>query len=184
MPVLDGTLALIGRFNDIVEKIGKYTGLTLIGVMTLIILYQVFWRYVLNNPPTWTEEIARFLMVWMTFLVAPIAYRHSMNVAIDTLSHMLRGRAQFALQLILNALVVAFMLVYANEGAGLAERGLKSKAFTVDVQLFWFYLIVPAGFVLLVIVGVEHILRSIKGMIDPDSVPPREKPGEMAPADT
>jgi len=184
MPVLDGTLALIGRFNDIVEKIGKYAGLTLIGLMTLVILYQVFWRYVLNDPPTWSEEVARFMMVWMTFLVAPIAYRHGMNVAIDTLSHLLTGRLQWALQLILNVLIIYFMAIYAIEGAGLAERGLKSKAFTIDVKLFWFYLIVPAGFVLLVIVGIENVLRAIKGIIDPDSVPPREKPGEMAPADT
>ena len=58
-----------------------------------------------------------------------------------------------------------------RRGVGLAERGLKSKAFTIDVKLFWFYLIVPTGFFLLAAVSVEHILRAIKGLIDPASVP-------------
>ena len=125
MPVLDKPLALLSRFNDLVEQAGRYLGLTLIGVMTLVILYQVFMRYVLNDPPTWSEEISRFMMVWMTFLVAPIAYRRGMNVAIETLSRYLTGRIQAALQLVLNALIVYFMIEYAAEGLGLAERGLK-----------------------------------------------------------
>ena len=175
MPLLDKLLAPLSRFNDVVEVVGKYLGLTLIGTMTLVILYQVFMRYVLNDPPTWSEEIARFMMVWMTFLVAPIAYRRGMNVAIETLSRYLVGRIQAALQLVLNALILYFMIEYAAEGIGLAERGLKSKAFTVDVKLFWFYLIVPAGFYLLAAVGVENILRAIMGLVDPASVP-KHKP--------
>ena len=173
--LLNGLLAPLSRFNDIVEVVGKYLGLTLIGTMTLVILYQVFMRYVLNDPPTWSEEISRFMMVWMTFLVAPIAYRRGMNVAIETLSRYLVGRVQAALQLVLNALILYFMIEYAEEGIGLAERGLKSKAFTVNVKLFWFYLIVPAGFYLLAAVSVENILRAIKGLVDPASVP-KHKP--------
>ena len=174
--MVDGLLAIVSRVNELVGKIGKYCGLTLIGAMTLVILYQVFMRYVLNDPPTWSEEVSRFMMVWMTFLVAPIAYRHGMNVAIETLSRLLTGRVQAALQLVLNALILYFMLVYAQEGLGLAERGLKSKAFTIDVKLFWFYLIVPAGFYLLAAVGVEHVLRAIRGLVDPASVPALERP--------
>ena len=171
VPILDRPLALLSRFNDIVEQVGRYLGLTLIGAMTLVILYQVFMRYVLNDPPTWSEEISRFMMVWMTFLVAPIAYRRGMNVAIETLSRFLVGRLEAALQLVLNALILYFMIEYAEEGIGLAERGLKSKAFTVDVKLFWFYLVVPAGFYLLAAVSVENILRAVKGLLDPASVP-------------
>ena len=171
MPILDKPLALLSRFNDAVEQVGKYLGLTLIGAMTLVILYQVFMRYVLNDPPTWSEEMSRFMMVWMTFLVAPIAYRRGMNVAIETLSRFLVGRPRAALQLVLNALILYFMIEYAQEGIGLAERGLKAKAFTIDVKLFWFYLIVPTGFSLLAAVSVENILRAVKGLLDPASVP-------------
>ncbi len=184
MPLVDGLLAILARINAFAGKIGKYCGLTLIGAMTLVILYQVFMRYVLNDPPTWSEEISRFMMVWMTFLVAPIAYRHGMNVAIETLSRFLVGRVQAVLQLLLNALILYFMLVYAAEGIGLADRGLKSKAFTIDVKLFWFYLVVPAGFYLLAAVSVEHILRAIKGIVDPGSVPALERPAGIEAAES
>ena len=179
MPLVDRLLVILSRFNELLGKIGKYCGLTLIGAMTLVILYQVFMRYVLNDPPTWSEEMSRFMMVWMTFLVAPIAYRHGMNVAIETLSRFLVGRVQASLQLVLNALILYFMVVYAQEGVGLAERGLKSKAFTIDVKLFWFYLVVPAGFYLLAAVSIEHILRAIKSIVDPDSVPALERPAGL-----
>ena len=183
MSPLSRLLALLSRFNDAVEQIGKFSGLTLIGVMTLVILYQVFMRYVLDDPPTWSEELARFMMVWMTFLVAPIAYRRGMNVAIETVSRYLTGRIQASLGLVLNALILYFMIEYAGEGVGLAERGLKSKAFTIDVKLFWLYLVVPAGFCLLAMVSVENILRAVKGIVDPASVPDHKPLGGLETAD-
>ena len=75
------------------------------------------------------------------------------------------------------------MIRYAEEGIGLAERGLKSKAFTIDVKLFWFYLIVPAGFCLLAVVSVENILRAVKGIVDPGSVPFLKRPEGIETAD-
>ena len=51
--------------------------------MVIVILLQVFFRYVLNNALPWPDEAARFLMLWMTGLIAPSAYRWGGFVSID-----------------------------------------------------------------------------------------------------
>ena len=63
-----GIVRILSQFNDALLRICRLTALVFIGVMTLVILLQVFFRYVLNAPLSWPEEAARYLMVWMTFL--------------------------------------------------------------------------------------------------------------------
>ena len=53
--------------------------------MVIVILVQVFFRYVLNNALPWPDEVARFLMLWMTGLIAPSAYRWGGFVSIEFL---------------------------------------------------------------------------------------------------
>ncbi len=53
--------------------------------MTLIVAVQVFFRYVLNHSLFWSEELARFLLVWLTFLGASCAYYRKVNPGVDFL---------------------------------------------------------------------------------------------------
>ena len=53
--------------------------------MTLIVAVQVFFRYVLNHSLFWSEELARFLLVWLTFLGASCAYYRNLNPGVDFL---------------------------------------------------------------------------------------------------
>jgi len=53
--------------------------------MTLIVAVQVFFRYVLNHSLFWSEELARFILVWLTFLGASSAYYRKVNPGIDFL---------------------------------------------------------------------------------------------------
>lgn len=53
--------------------------------MTLLVATQVFFRYVLNQSLFWSEELARFLLVWLTFLGASCAYYRRVNPGVDFL---------------------------------------------------------------------------------------------------
>ena len=61
--------------------------LFLLGIsMTVIVALQVFCRYGLNRSLFWSEELARYLMVWLTFLGATTAYRRRMHPGVDVLT--------------------------------------------------------------------------------------------------
>ena len=53
--------------------------------MTIVVAVQVFFRYVLNQSLFWSEELARFLLVWLTFLGASSAYYRKVNPGVDFL---------------------------------------------------------------------------------------------------
>ena len=167
MKGLDRLLDGLAWFNQAAGKVGRNLSLTLVGLMTAAILLQVFFRYVLGSALTWSEEVARFMMVWMTFLVAPIAYRAGANVALDIVISRIRGRTFEILKIVIHVLVIGFVVTFFVESFGLIGRGLKMKASTVDIPMAYVYAIIPITFVVMFTVGIELIGRSIRALIDP-----------------
>ncbi|MBT0957279.1 TRAP transporter small permease subunit [Alphaproteobacteria bacterium KMM 3653] len=111
MGVLLGLLAPIRVFNDAVLAMGRGLAILALALMVLVVLAQVFFRYVVGNALPWPDELARFMMLWMTGLIAPSAYRTGGFVAIDMLGQALGRRAAAALSMVL--LVIALLvLVY------------------------------------------------------------------------
>lgn len=74
--------------EKISSRINQYIEYMLFGMgfsMAIIVAVQVFFRYVLNQSLFWSEELARFLLVWLTFLGASCAYYKKVNPGVDFL---------------------------------------------------------------------------------------------------
>ena len=93
-------------------RIGRNIAWFALALMVVVILLQVVFRYVFNSALPWPDEVARFLMLWMTGLIAPSAMRWGGFVAIDMLEMALPKRAGLFLTLILLCLS-AIVLVMA-----------------------------------------------------------------------
>ncbi|GAB4265746.1 MAG: TRAP transporter small permease [Deferrisomatales bacterium] len=78
---MDGLERWSDRLNRWVEGSLFLLGATMAAVVAL----QVFFRYALNHSLFWSEELARYLLVWLTFLGATVAYRRRANPGIDAL---------------------------------------------------------------------------------------------------
>lgn len=162
------------RFNDVALRIGRSAAWVLLALMTFIVLYQVFFRYALNNAPSWSEAGARGLMMWMTFLVAPTAYRWGAYVSIDTLTHALRGPLRHGLSLAINVsalilIVVLFWLSLDFVDRGLTRRatGLPSEVFGIPMKAAYIRLSMPVGFLLMFTVSVELIIKDFLRLVKP-----------------
>ena len=79
------TLRAMASVNTILLRIGRNIAWVALALMVVVILLQVFFRYVLNNALAWPDEAARFLMLWMTCLIAPSAFRWGGFAAIHML---------------------------------------------------------------------------------------------------
>ena len=171
----------LGAINSFVLRIGRALGAAAVALMVLVILLQVFFRYILNNALPWPDEAARFLMLWMTALIAPSAYRSGGFVAIDTINTVLSERAgrilALALLLIsLLVLIVALQLAHKHVNSGwlFASSTLKIPLHligmeVVKVKLAWMYLSIAVGVVLLISVNVELVLKNLLLLINPSA---------------
>lgn len=168
-----------------------------LAIMVIIILAQVFFRYVLNNALPWPDEAARFLMLWMTALMAPSAMRWGGFVSIDMLHAALPRVPGLVLSLVLLGLSLSVLLVAVGHGYNHAFGfggnfnssslrlpldwvGLES----VRVKLRYMYGSLFFCVILLISVTVELILRTLVSLTDPDSeLPDDDAPGGMLEVD-
>ncbi|MCB1816285.1 MAG: TRAP transporter small permease subunit, partial [Candidatus Competibacteraceae bacterium] len=116
-------MALLQKFIHALENTNAFTigvckFLTILSValITVIVCAGVYWRYVLNDALAWSEESAKFLMVWMVFTGAPIALAQGTHAAIDALPEALPPRARQAVFGLIYLLVMFFVTVLIYQG--------------------------------------------------------------------
>ena len=164
---------ILERINTLFLRIGRQFAWIAILLMVIVILIQVFFRYVLNNALPWPDEVARFLMLWMTGLIAPSAYRWGGFVSIDLLERFLPKLLStlltlFLLILSLFVLVIGLELGLKHINAGWIFNSSSIKIpFNLiggkaePIKLAWMYMSLPVGIVFLISVNIELILRNI-----------------------
>jgi len=120
----------------------------LIGLMVALVAavsWQVISRYVFASPSSWTEEVARFLMIWIGLLGAAYAFRTRAHLGLDLLPKKLTGRSAETLRLFTLVVVVLFSVTVLIIGGG------KLVALTWELRQYSAVLGLPIAFVYSVI---------------------------------
>jgi len=176
MSVLFWVLWPLERLNTAILAVGRALAMSALAIMVCLILGQVFFRYVLNDAPNWTEEGARFGMLWMTGLMAPLAYRMGGFVSIDMLERALPKFLSALLTLTLLCIALWVLVVFWDRGLNNHVDTMSGKGCSSSLRWpFGFefgkcgakfqnrfqYASLFVGVNLLILVNVELILRQL-----------------------
>lgn len=168
----------LGLINGALLAVGRWIGAVCLGLMVVVILAQVFFRYVVNNALPWPEEASRFLMMWSTGLMAPTAFRRGGFVAIDMVIRMLPRAVATAMSVLL--LSVTILVLWTAVGIGWSEvTGIGGRFETdslrvpvsLDLSVWmkvpkgWMMASMLVGVALLLLVAVELALRNLYALI-------------------
>ena len=153
------------------QKLDKLLGGTLVillACMVLAVLWQIFSRYILNSPNSYTEELSRYLFIWIGILGAAYASGQQDHLSIDILPQKLNAPNRKKLRIGINFLIILFSLVVLVIGGGNLvyvnyELGQFSAA--LNLPLSFVYLVIPISGVLVVGYKVNEIINSKKYLI-------------------
>ncbi len=144
-------------------------------IMTLLVftvLLQVFMRYVVGSPVTFTEELSRFLLIWLGLLAASYAYRLRLHLALDLLVLKLKGKQRNVLNIIIHSLIALFsavVLVYGGIQLVVLTWVLDQFSPALGVSMSFVYLVLPVSGVAIIIYAVNFILQEA-GISEDDAV--------------
>lgn len=127
------------------------------------VLWGVFTRYVLRDQARWTEELARFLMVWLAFLGAALAYVHRQHLGVDVLVARFEPGARRLAERIEHGLVLLFAVVVLGAGGWELFRDRLASGQTMPVtgiSKAWQYLCVPVSGALMALVAAGHLFAT------------------------
>lgn len=151
----------LGKFNYAVASVAKNLAGGLLALMLGMILAQVFFRYVLNDSLAWTEELAKFAMVWVACLVAPWAYREQLNVSIQMFADALPAILRRITELMITLLVIVICGIFFLQSLEFWQTGLSINASSVPVKLAYFYSCAPFAFGSICLVGLEKLIEQL-----------------------
>lgn len=136
---------LAARAATLLERtIDVLTGAA-VAVMVVAISYQVFGRYVLDRSPSWSEELSRYLMVWLTMLGAAAAVRGGGHIAVTTLIDMLSPPARRAALALRDVALVGTCGVLTWWGIGFAQLNHTQESAAMDIPMSIPYAALPVG---------------------------------------
>ncbi len=134
-----------------------------------VVFLQFFSRYILNDSIAWTEEIARYILMVLTFTGSAMAARRGTHIAVEFLPNMLPSAARRWMFLAANLFAVCFYAILCWLCWQVAEAMQYQPMVVIDVPLSWVYLLILVGLVLTTARAIQAaILRFRRG--EPDRV--------------
>ncbi len=118
----------------------------MLAVASVLGLFQIFTRFVIEQPAEWTEVLIRFSLIWMVFLGIPTAFRTGSMVSVDVLYRVSPAWGRRVLDWMVALASLSLMTIILWWGQDYAQRGqVQSVIGLEDVSMFWAYLAMPVG---------------------------------------
>lgn len=148
-------------------RLDDYLVLFVFWALAFVVFLQFFTRYVLNDSLGWTEEIARYLLIGVTFIGSVMAVRKGAHIAVELVYRWSGRGVARALRTFNDAVGVAFYVAMAWFTAQLAGR-TRQMMVSIDVPKAWLYWGVAACFGAMALYGLIVLIDRLRGR-DPES---------------
>ena len=147
------------------EKLNKIVGVILIALsapLVGVVLYAVFMRYVLNNAPTWSEEVARYLMVWMGLLASSIALKKGQHIGLTAIVDKIFSSYKKYAHIAADLFMLFFFAVVFTQGVSMTKFVSIQRSPSANIPMWIPYMSVPAGSLLMLIQTICLLLEKFK----------------------
>lgn len=164
--------------NTVIEVLNRFLQVVCAILFTLLVLattWQVFSRLVLNSPVTWSEELAKMLFVWLSFLGAALVYGERGHMAVEYVARKFDENKErvFAIWThVVSLIFAALVLVWGGWNAAMNAWSQNLTALPVNIGSV--YLVIPIAGVAIVLYAIYHIIEISAGRESNYPVPEAE----------
>ncbi len=149
-------------FNRAVARLGMYLAVVGLLLIVAVVFYQVFGRYVLNDPPTWAENAALVLVLYVTLIAAAVGVRDAGHIGMESLLILAPDRLRERIELLIHGLVALFGAAMAYNGMVLGLSVMDYKIPSLGVSEAVRYVPLVLSGVLIVLFSIEHVIALLR----------------------
>ena len=137
---------------------------TMLVVLILIFGWLVWGRYVMNDTPTWVEQVSLLLVVWITFLGAAVGVRRNTHLAVDFIREAMPGRVRALMALLADLVVLAFGAAMAWQGYALVRAGMGRAVPMLGVSEAWRVSALPLAGVMIAVFMAARLPGTVRAL--------------------
>jgi TRAP-type C4-dicarboxylate transport system permease small subunit len=148
-----------------IDKIIATSLVLLMGLMVVNVTWQVLSRYIFQSPSSFTDELSRYMLIWLGMLGAAYVAGQNQHLAIDIVLRKLEGLAKIRLQIMINVLVIIFAVIAMVLGGSnlvYITYMLGQKSATLQIPLAYVYGIIPFSGLLVIYYQLSFTFLLIK----------------------
>jgi TRAP-type C4-dicarboxylate transport system, small permease component len=155
---------LFTTIKKIMTKLLAAIATILLSVMTLLVLYQVFTRYILNSPAAFTEELVRYFLIWTGFIGAAYAFITREHMCLVLVRDNLKPEQKRILMIFIDVLILVFAIfVITIGGFKLAMSAQKVFSALLGIPRSLVYAIAPISGLFIIVAQIINIYEDVTG---------------------
>lgn len=158
---------MMNKLRAAVDTVLAWTLTVLMGLSVLNVLWQVFTRWVLQDPSSYTEELARYLLIWIGLVGSAYAVGLKLHLAIELLPEKLDGRRRTWLELVIQSVILLFalgvMVIGGQHLVALTLRFEQTSA-ALGLPLGYVYSVIPLSGAVIVFYAADEIAACVRAL--------------------
>lgn len=152
---------MLAIFNDKVVKLLSWICIILITGLTLIVFIQVVSRYI-ELPLAGTEELARFMVIWLTFFGSSLAIHEKIHLGVDFFVGLAKEKHQKIIQIGIHLLIIVFFSILAIYGTNLTILSMGTSSSALQLPMGLVYSAIPISSITSIYFLIINILEISK----------------------
>ncbi|WP_134701146.1 TRAP transporter small permease [Ammoniphilus sp. YIM 78166] len=155
---------LIRKIDSILTKIEESIIFVFLFIMLAVVFWGVFNRFLLKDSLSWAEELARYLMIWATFIAASLGVKRSMHISIDVATVYLPEKAKRVVTLLSHFIALCFCILLIAIGMPFVMKLIATNQLSpaMRVPMYLVYSAVPVGVLLM---AFRYVLVILEGFL-------------------
>jgi TRAP-type transport system small permease protein len=155
--------SLLTRFNARVARYGMYFSVAGLFVIVAIVAFQVFGRYVMNDSPTWAENLALVLILYVTLIGAAVGVRDAGHIGMESLLVLVPEGPRNKLEMLIHVLVALFGAAMVWNGWVLGASVASYKLPNINLSEAVRYVPLVISGALIILFSIEHFIALVQG---------------------
>jgi len=147
------------RFRKVIDRILAVSVSAIMTILLFVVVWQVFTRYILNDPSSYTDELARYLLIWVALLGAAYATGQKLHLAIDLLQTNMQSPWLHRIIYSLIGLFALFGLVIGGWRLVDITLSLEQKSAALQIPLGYVYLVLPLSGIVIMLYAAFEIIQ-------------------------
>lgn len=163
-PFTHGGGVIVGKLRDRIDRFEENFLLLLLLVSVILIFMQVVMRYVFQNSLSWSEELGRYLFIWLTWLSTGYAVRQKRHLRIEMVGDLLSERGKLILDIAAMTMWCAFTIFLVVKGWGITSMIFRRGQLTaaLEIPAAFTYAAVPVGAAIMAARLVDETLKQCR----------------------
>ncbi|MEX0929353.1 MAG: TRAP transporter small permease [Balneolales bacterium] len=158
------------KLKLVIDKYLSWLLIATMAIMVVNVLWQVFSRFFLETPSSVTEELARYLLMWIGLTGGAYAYSQGLHLALDLLTEKLRGRRKAYSGILIHSLIGAFTagaFIYGGARLVYITLVLDQTSAALQIPMGYVYMAIPVSGMLIVFYSLYYIRENLANVDAP-----------------